>query len=121
MPGNMFTTQILDIIIEASSREDLDNFHDIFIVMEYVEHDLKAILTKRRPKKFDEEHVISIIYNILCSINYLSSANVLHRDLKPANVLITNTCTIKICDLGLARTLPLPEEQMVDEKSSSTR
>ena len=50
MPGNLFTTKIIDVLIEARNQEDLDSFQDIFIVIEYVEHDLKAILTKKRPK-----------------------------------------------------------------------
>mmetsp|Transcript_5360 Transcript_5360/g.8283 ORF Transcript_5360/g.8283 Transcript_5360/m.8283 type:complete len:109 (+) Transcript_5360:517-843(+) len=31
---------------------------------------------------------------------------IVHRDLKPSNVLINKDCQIKICDFGLARTLP---------------
>lgn len=30
----------------------------------------------------------------------------MHRDLKPANILISQECVIKICDFGLARTVP---------------
>jgi len=36
----------------------------------------------------------------------MHSANVLHRDLKPANILINEDCTVKICDFGLARSIP---------------
>ncbi len=36
-------------------------------------------------------------------MKYMHSANVLHRDLKPANVLINSDCSVKIADLGLAR------------------
>ena len=47
-----------------------------------------------------------IIYNFLCAIKYLHSANVIHRDLKPSNILVNKVCQVKICDLGISRTLP---------------
>lgn len=52
------------------------------------------------------EHAKIIVYNLLCAVNYLHSANVIHRDLKPGNILLTDQCSVKICDFGLARTLP---------------
>jgi serine/threonine protein kinase len=45
------------------------------------------------------------MYNLLCGIKYLNSANIIHRDLKPANILIDVDCTVKIADFGLARSL----------------
>jgi serine/threonine protein kinase len=30
----------------------------------------------------------------------------MHRDLKSANILITSDCKAKVCDFGLARTVP---------------
>ena len=49
--------------------------------------------------------MIIILYNILCSVNFLHSANVIHRDIKPANILINSECEVKICDFGMARTI----------------
>jgi serine/threonine protein kinase len=45
------------------------------------------------------------MYNLLCGIKYLHSANIIHRDLKPANILIDVDCQIWIADFGLARSL----------------
>ena len=75
-------------------------------MMDYIDHDLKRIFTTVSPPSFNEEHVITILYNILCSLNFLHSANIIHRDIKPANVLINGECAIKICDFGLARSMP---------------
>jgi mitogen-activated protein kinase 1/3 len=49
--------------------------------------------------------VKSIVYDILCALNYLHSGNIIHRDLKPANILVNDDCTIQICDYGLARSM----------------
>jgi serine/threonine protein kinase len=53
--------------------------------------------------KLTEYHIQTIMFNLLCGLNYVHSAGVIHRDLKPANVLINEDCVAKICDFGLAR------------------
>lgn len=44
-----------------------------------------------------------ILYNLICGIKYLHSANIMHRDIKPNNILIDSNCNIKFCDFGLSR------------------
>lgn len=60
--------------------------------------------------KFTESHMISILYNMLCSLNFLHSANVMHRDIKPANILVDEECGVKLCDFGLSRSLTEPKQ-----------
>lgn len=72
--------------------------------MEYQETDLDKLLKVKI--EFKEKHLIKILYYTLLSICFIHQSNVVHRDIKPANVLLTSSCTVKICDFGLARTLP---------------
>lgn len=106
MPKNVFTTKLHDVILPCTSVEDLKTFNEIFLVMDYIELDLKRIFTTTQPPCFTESHVVTIMYNVLCALNFMHSANVIHRDIKPANILINSECAVKICDFGLARIIP---------------
>lgn len=53
--------------------------------------------------KITEFHVQTIMYHVLCGLNFVHSAGVIHRDLKPANILLNDDCAAKICDFGLSR------------------
>lgn len=58
-----------------------------------------------------DAHFQSFIYQILCGLKYIHSANVLHRDLKPGNLLVNADCELKICDFGLARGFAIDPEE----------
>ena len=56
--------------------------------------------------QIEEDHILKILYNMICAVAFIHSTNIIHRDLKPANILIDSDCNVKICDFGLSRTLP---------------
>lgn len=66
-----------------------------------MECDLAAIIRSGQP--LTDAHFQSFVYQILCGLKYIHSANVLHRDLKPGNLLVNADCELKIADFGLAR------------------
>ena len=71
--------------------------------------DLKKVLDKAKSAEMSEEHALVLIYKFLCALNYIHTANIVHRDLKPANIMIDEKCNLKLCDFGLARSLPKKE------------
>ncbi|XP_022997438.1 cyclin-dependent kinase G-2-like [Cucurbita maxima] len=74
----------------------------IFMVMEYMEHDLKALMeTIKQP--YSQSEVKCLMLQLLEGVKYLHDNWVLHRDLKTSNLLLNNQGELKICDFGLAR------------------
>ena len=88
-------------IIEILEPKEPHNFSSLFVVMDYMESDLKKVI--RSPINLELAHIQTILYRLCQSVKHLHDVNVLHRDLKPANVLIKEDCSIKLCDFGLAR------------------
>lgn len=123
--SNCFTALLYDVIAPDFRPEDPGPLPHLFIVMEFVDSDLQKLMRYSSKVDFDEDHVKYILYNLLCGLNFLHSANVMHRDIKPANVLIDSECRVKLCDFGLARTrVDLPHddlEEYVDAQMSQAR
>ncbi|KAK9843757.1 hypothetical protein WJX81_005040 [Elliptochloris bilobata] len=74
----------------------------IFMVMEYMEHDLKGLSESMR-QPFTTAEVKCLMQQLLAGVVYLHENWVLHRDLKTSNILYNNRGELKICDMGLAR------------------
>ena len=107
MDDNIFSPKLIDVVVPLKRFKDgREKFEDLFIIMEYFEYNLTACFSRIKENSFTDEHVITIMYNTICALNFIHSAGVVHRDLKPQNLLMTNQCNIIICDFGLARTLP---------------
>ena len=76
-------------------------FNGLYLYEELMECDMHQIIKSKQP--LTDAHYQSFIYQILCGLKYIHSADVLHRDLKPGNLLVNADCQLKICDFGLAR------------------
>ncbi|CAK4917413.1 unnamed protein product [Aphanomyces euteiches] len=88
-------------IHELQRPLSFDMFDDLYIVQPLMETDLCRVIHSK--EHLSDEHIQYFMYQLLCGIQYIHSANVLHRDLKPSNILVNSDCSIKICDFGLAR------------------
>jgi len=79
-----------------------NNLNSIFIVMEYVDHDIKTLM-EEMPKPFLPSEVKCVMRHLLSAIGHLHDNWVLHRDLKTSNLLYNNKGMLKVADFGLAR------------------
>lgn len=100
-----------------------ENDRDIYLVFEFMETDLHAVI---RARILQDIHKQYIMYQIFRSLKYMHSAQLLHRDIKvrfdtcanvcmlvadavvclqPSNVLLNSECNVKMADFGLARSI----------------
>ncbi|XP_020253554.1 probable serine/threonine-protein kinase At1g54610 [Asparagus officinalis] len=77
--------------------------HSIYLVFEYMEHDL-AGLAASPGIKFTEPQVKFYMKQLLSGLEHCHSQGVLHRDIKGSNLLLDNEGILKIADFGLAST-----------------
>lgn len=77
----------------------------IFLVMEFVEHDLKTLLTSfhRARTCFAPSEVKTLMHQLLSATAQLHEDFIVHRDLKTSNLLMNNRGILKVADFGLAR------------------
>jgi len=83
----------------------------VFVVMEYVEHDLRHLLDRQRAGElpaFSTAQVKCLFAQLLSGLEHLHGRWVLHRDLKTSNLLYGSRGDLKICDMGLARPYASP-------------
>ncbi|KAJ6447036.1 cyclin-dependent kinase G-1 [Purpureocillium lavendulum] len=90
----------LEEVVVGDDLSKLDN--SIFLVLEFVEHDLKGIL-EDMPEPFLASEIKSLLLQLASGVAYLHDSWVLHRDLKTSNLLLNNRGQLKIADFGMAR------------------
>ncbi|MEZ6057689.1 MAG: serine/threonine-protein kinase [Planctomycetaceae bacterium] len=76
----------------------------LFIALEYIEgHDVLTQIRKRGilpPKRS-----LHMIRQIADALNHAAEKNIVHRDIKPSNIMVQQDGTVKLADLGLARSI----------------
>ncbi|KAE9620642.1 hypothetical protein Lal_00019313 [Lupinus albus] len=75
--------------------------HSLYLVFEYMEHDLTG-LSSNPAIKFSEPQLKCYMQQLLSGLDHCHSHGVLHRDIKGSNLLIDNNGVLKIADFGLA-------------------
>jgi len=91
-----------DNIIRLANVLKAENDKDIYLVFEYMDTDLHAVI---RANILQDVHKQYVMYQLFRCLKYMHSADVLHRDIKPSNLLLNSECQIKVADFGLARSV----------------
>jgi cell division cycle 2-like len=83
---------------------------DVYLVMEFLEHDLKT-LQEEMPDPFLPSEIKTLLLQLGSAVAFLHDHWILHRDLKTSNILLNNRGEIKLADFGMARFVghPPPE------------
>ncbi|CEG48734.1 cmgc mapk protein kinase [Plasmopara halstedii] len=95
-------SQVINLI-DVIPPENYDTFTDLYLVFDFVDTDLHKLIMS--PQYLTIRHIQVFLYQLLCGLKYIHSANVIHRDMKPANILLNEDCTLMICDFGLSRVM----------------
>lgn len=96
-----------ECIIRLFNIIKAENNKDLYLVFDYMETDLHAVI---RANILEDIHKRYIIYQTLKALKYIHSGELIHRDLKPSNILLNDKCDVKIADFGLARSVAFNED-----------
>ncbi|KAF4751233.1 hypothetical protein FOZ63_026018, partial [Perkinsus olseni] len=105
--------RMLDVVFAKPTDADKHR-GSVYMVFEYMDHDLSGVLAYRSQRTADgstglssgnlrPDEVKCIFLQVLRGLDYCHKHNVVHRDLKLSNLLLDKLGHIKIADFGLAR------------------
>ena len=107
----------LNIISIYGYFENNDNY---FIVEEYCSKGDLSVFLLNNWNKLSIEEIKFIIAEIILSLEYLNSLNIIHRDIKPENILIDDYFNLKLIDFAtstfIGKILDENTYKYIDEK-----
>jgi mitogen-activated protein kinase 1/3 len=65
--------------LDLQKPNSINEFKDVYIITELMETDLNQIIKSKNT--ISDEHIQYFIYQIMCALAYIHSADVLHVDL----------------------------------------
>lgn len=86
----------------SSSDEHDDGKGSVYMVFEYLNHDLSGLLDTPGVS-LNEQQIKCYMKQLLEGVEYMHRNRILHRDIKGSNLLLDNKGNLKIADWGLAR------------------
>lgn len=118
MEGFPITTLREVSLLLQLKHENILNVHEVvvspkgqvFMVSEFVDNDLRALLEKNY--RFSQSEVKCLVQQLLSAMACAHTHWILHRDLKTANLLYSNRGQMKVADFGLARLFGEPCDKL---------
>ncbi|KAL9164725.1 hypothetical protein ABFS82_06G122800 [Erythranthe guttata] len=96
---NPYIVDFKEVVVDGDID---DGVFDVYMVMEYMDHDLKGLMEKTG-YPFSQSEVKCLMLQLLEGVKYVHENWILHRDLKTSNLLLNKCGELKICDFGLSR------------------
>ncbi|KAF8484119.1 kinase-like protein [Russula emetica] len=78
------------------------NFDEVYIYEELMQFNLRDIIRSRAGSPLSDAQAKYLIYQTLCGLKYIHSADEMYYDLKPADMLVSADSKLKICYFRLA-------------------
>ncbi|KAK9272248.1 hypothetical protein L1049_002619 [Liquidambar formosana] len=89
--------------------------YTIYLVFEYMEHDLAGLLSDP-DIKFSDSQIKCYMQQLLYGIEHCHLRGIMHRDVKASNILVNNEGILKLADFGLANSLSTRHRQQLTSR-----
>eukprot|EP01132_Coremiostelium_polycephalum_P013201 gene13201-16105_t len=103
-------------IVTSKASSQNNNKGSVYMVFEYMDHDLNGLMDSPVFKFFNPEQIKCYLKQLLEGLDYCHRNNVLHRDIKGSNLLLNNKGILKLADFGLARPFNSSEKKLLTER-----
>jgi len=87
----------------AVDDDDVSEDGCAFLVMELLDGETLDARWERKGKHLPPDEVLSLVDQVLSTLDAAHAAGIVHRDLKPENLFLTRAGQVKILDFGIAR------------------